>query len=70
MAGLPPPPSADDEEAAMIAWQDVFDMIAAGRPGDAACPTCKHRPLTVETVDFRTRISCGKCGAFVQGAFG
>lgn len=54
----------------MIAWQDVFDMIAAGRPGDAACPTCKHRPLTVETVDFRTRISCGKCGAFVQGAFG
>lgn len=54
----------------MIAWQDVFDLIAAGRAGDAACPHCKHRPLTVESADFRTKISCSKCGRFVQGAFG
>lgn len=54
----------------MLVWQDAFDQIAAGRPGDAACPHCRHRPLTIEQVDFATRISCAKCGQFVQGNFG
>jgi hypothetical protein len=53
----------------MIAWQDVLDAIAAGRPGEAACPYCRHRPLTVEEVEFSTRISCSKCGKFIQGKF-
>jgi transcription elongation factor Elf1 len=53
----------------MIAWQDVLDAIAAGRPGEASCPYCRHRPLTVEEVEFSTRISCGKCGKFIQGKF-
>ena len=54
----------------MIAWQDALDLIAAGRPNDAACPFCKHKPLTVETVDFATRVSCSQCRHFVQGTFG
>jgi len=58
------------DEEAMMAWQDALDMIAAGRPGDAACPYCRHQPLTIETVDFATKISCTKCGRFVQGTFG
>lgn len=58
----------DEEE--LIAWQDVLDQIAAGRPGDAVCPFCKHRPLTIEEVDFSTRIACGRCGKFIQGKFG
>jgi hypothetical protein len=59
--------SVDEEE--MIAWQDVLDMIAAGRPGDLPCPFCKHRPLLVEDVEFSTRISCSKCKKFIQGRF-
>ncbi|MBP6632571.1 MAG: hypothetical protein KA297_24325 [Kofleriaceae bacterium] len=51
-------------------WQDVFDAIAAGRPGDASCPHCRHRPLTIEEVDSSTRISCSKCKQYIQGKFG
>jgi len=54
----------------MIAWQDALDWIVAGRPGEASCPYCRHKPLTVEEVDFSTKISCGKCGKFIQGKFG
>jgi len=57
------------DEEALIAWQDVLDQIMAGRPGDMTCPYCKHRPLVVEEVDFSTRISCTKCGKFIQGRF-
>ncbi|MEZ4368344.1 MAG: hypothetical protein R2939_19005 [Kofleriaceae bacterium] len=57
------------DEETMMAWQDALDQIVAGRPGDAACPFCQHRPLTVETVDGQTRIACAKCGKFIQGAF-
>jgi hypothetical protein len=58
-----------DEEAYLL-WQDVFDAIAAGRPGDASCPHCRHRPLTIEEVDSSTRISCSKCKQYIQGKFG
>ncbi|HVK73651.1 MAG TPA: hypothetical protein VM734_10030 [Kofleriaceae bacterium] len=57
------------DEEALIAWQDVLDQVMAGRPGDLACPYCKHRPLTVEEVEWSTRISCSKCGKFIQGRF-
>lgn len=53
----------------MIAWQDVLDLIAAGRPDGLPCPFCKHAPLTIEEIDFSTRISCPKCKKFVQGRF-
>jgi ribosomal protein L37AE/L43A len=59
--------AADENE--LIAWQDALDQIAAGRAGEAACPFCKHKPVTVEEVDLSTRISCSKCGRFVQGRF-
>ena len=63
------------DEEALIAWQDVLDLVAAGRPGEAACPFCNHRPLTVEDVDHTarggsgTRILCGNCKKFIQGRF-
>jgi hypothetical protein len=60
--------SSVDEEA-LIAWQDVLDMVAAGRPSEVGCPFCNHRPLTIEEVDFSTRISCPKCKKFIQGRF-
>ena len=54
---------------ALIAWQDVLDMVAAGRPSEVGCPFCNHRPLTVEEVEHSTRISCPKCKKFIQGRF-
>jgi hypothetical protein len=63
------------DEEALIAWQDVLDQVMAGRPGDLACPFCRHRPLTVEELvagedlGGSTRISCSKCGKFIQGRF-
>jgi DNA-directed RNA polymerase subunit RPC12/RpoP len=59
---------AVDEEA-LIAWQDVLDMVVNGRPNEVACPYCNHRPLTIEEVENSTRISCSKCGKFIQGRF-
>lgn len=59
---------AIDEEA-LIAWQDVLDMVVAGRPENLSCPLCHHRPLTIEEVDNSTRISCAKCKKFIQGRF-
>ena len=57
------------DEEALIAWQDVLDMVAAGRPAEVSCPYCNHRPLTIEEVEFTTKISCSKCRKFIQGRF-
>jgi hypothetical protein len=57
------------DEEAMIAWQDVLDSVAAGRPGEVGCPFCSHRPLAIEEVEHSTRISCPKCKKFIQGRF-
>ena len=57
------------DEEALIAWQDVLDMVVNGRPNEVSCPYCNHRPLTIEEIDQSTRISCSKCGKFIQGRF-
>ena len=57
------------DEEALIAWQDVLDMIVAGRPNDLSCPYYNHRPLVVEEVEFSTKITCSKCGKYLQGRF-
>jgi hypothetical protein len=57
------------DEEALIAWQDVLDMVVAGRPEGLACPYCHARPLLIEEVEFSTRISCPKCKKFIQGRF-
>ena len=57
------------DEEALIVWQDVLDMVLNGRPNEVACPHCNHRPLTIEEIEMSTRISCSKCGKFIQGRF-
>lgn len=57
------------DEEALIAWQDVLDMVVNGRPNEVGCPYCNHRPLTIEDIDHTTRISCSKCKKFIQGRF-
>jgi predicted Zn finger-like uncharacterized protein len=61
--------TAVDEEA-LIVWQDVLDQIMAGRPGDLSCPHCQTRPMVVdERPDGTTRVSCSKCGKYIEGRF-
>ena len=57
------------DEVALSAWQDVLDMVLAGRPNDLSCPDCSHRPHKVEEVEVSTKLSCSKCGKFIQGRF-
>src|SRR5690349_4763828 len=39
------------DEEALIAWQDVLDMVLNGRPNEVGCPYCNHRPLTIEEIE-------------------
>lgn len=58
------------DEEALIVWQDVLDQIMAGRPGDLSCPHCQTRPMVVdERPDGTTRVSCSKCGKYIEGRF-
>ena len=67
----------DEDEA--IAWQDVLDEIAAGRPGNTACPYCRAAPMKVESLTEAMtgqssgsvlsgpmRVSCGSCGKYIE----
>jgi hypothetical protein len=74
----------DEEE--VIAWQDVLDEIAAGRPGNARCPFCGTTPMRVERLSESMgdpvagaasddlhgpmRVVCSKCGKYIEGTFG
>ena len=57
------------DEEALIAWQDVLDMVVNKRPNELPCPYCNHRPLVIEEIENSTRISCTKCRKFIQGRF-
>ncbi len=57
------------DEEALIVWQDVLEMVLNKRPNEVGCPHCGHRPLTIEEVENRTRISCDKCKKFIEGQF-
>jgi transcription elongation factor Elf1 len=59
----------EEDEAALMAWQDVLESVVNKRPNEASCPFCSHRPLTIEEVEHTMKISCGKCGKFIQGRF-
>ena len=56
----------DDED--MIVWQDVLDLIQAGRGDDLTCPFCKSTQLKVTQRERVTRIMCPGCRKFIEGA--
>ncbi len=58
----------DEEEA--IAWQDVLDEIFAGRPNSLSCPFCNNTPLELEERGHVTKVTCNKCGKYIEGTFG
>jgi transcription elongation factor Elf1 len=58
------------DEEALLLWQDVLDEIVAGRTNNLSCPHCRHQPLAVVEDGMRTRVSCSRCGEFIEGRFG
>lgn len=55
-----------NNEEDMIVWQDVLDLIQAGR-SDVECPFCHKSQVEVTTKGLVTRIMCPNCRKFVEG---
>ncbi len=76
MSGLDVPPTtpggppAMDQEEAMLLWQDVLDLVQAGKT-DLPCPFCKKGQIQVKQVEGTrmTRLECPACRQYVQGRF-
>ena len=58
-----------NEEDAMV-WQDVLDLVAAGRTSELACPFCRNGRITVTTEGRTTRLECGACRRYIEGRLG
>jgi transposase-like protein len=58
-----------DEEEAMMMWQDVLDLVAAGRTSDLTCPFCKKGQVQVKKIEQtrQTRLECSACRQFIVG---
>ena len=56
------------DEEDMIVWQDVLDLIQAGRGDGLQCPFCKTGALTVTQKERVMRIMCSSCRKFIEGA--
>ena len=53
----------------MIKWQDVLDLIAAGRPEGLTCPFCQQGIIQIKTEGRVTKVTCPSCRRFVEGSF-
>ena len=56
-----------NNEEDMIVWQDVLDLIQAGRGEGLHCPFCKTVTLQVTMKGLVTRVMCGGCRKFIEG---
>jgi hypothetical protein len=54
-------------EEDMIYWQDVLDLIAAGRTSNLVCPFCKKGQVQVTQRERVTRVECPACCRFIEG---
>ena len=57
-------------EEDIVLWQDLLDLIAAGRTSNLQCPFCKKGQVTVTRVHRVTRLECPNCRKFIEGAMG
>jgi hypothetical protein len=60
--------TGEDEE--MIVWQDTLDEISAGRTSALRCPFCNDGKIEITKRGRATRVSCKKCGKFIEGQIG
>jgi ribosomal protein L37AE/L43A len=60
-----------DQDEAMLLWQDVLDLVAAGRTGELVCPFCKKGQVQVKEIEGtkQTRLECPACRQFIVGRF-
>ncbi len=56
-------------EEDMILWQDVLDLVMAGRVSNLMCPFCKTGALKMTRIERKTRLECEHCRKFIEGAF-
>lgn len=56
---------ADEEE--LTIWQDVLDLVMAGRTKGHICPACCKGELFCEVDEFRLYVRCDSCGKFIEG---
>jgi hypothetical protein len=56
-------------EEDIVYWQDLLDLIAAGRMGDLICPFCKQGQVLVTQRQRVTRLECPVCRRFIEGQF-
>jgi len=53
----------------MILWQDVLDLVMAGRVSNLRCPFCKTGALKLTKSERKTRLECEGCRKYIEGAF-
>ncbi len=56
--------AASEEDA--IVWQDILDLIQAGRT-DLTCPFCRKAQVEVTRRERVTRVMCPNCRKFIEG---
>ncbi len=54
----------------IIQWQDLLDLIAAGRTSDLLCPFCKKAQVKMTQVHRVTRLECPSCRKYIEGSMG
>ena len=54
-------------EEDMVVWQDILDLIMAGRAEDLQCPFCHKANLEVSMKGLVTRVMCPSCRKFIEG---
>ena len=54
-------------EEDIIVWQDILDLIQAGRT-DLSCPFCHKAQVEVTQRERVTRIACPGCRKFIEGS--
>lgn len=55
----------------IIYWQDVLELVQAGKTANLKCPFCQGDTLTVTKRERVTSVQCTakKCGHFIEGRF-
>ena len=56
------------DEDDIIYWQDVLDLVAAGRTSELSCPFCERGRVQVTRTGRVTRLECPSCRKFIEGS--
>jgi hypothetical protein len=56
-------------EEDIIEWQNVLDLIMAGRGEAIPCPFCERGTIEVTERGRLTRLECPTCRRFIEGSF-